>query len=205
MLVEDFMEIEKEYAILGLSTKDGVIAPGFFVAEVGGHDAHRGVAMMGRILPTSEAQQLIDDISKFVASLQFDGLFDVDLIMTPDGKLYFTELNLRYGASGYAVTLCGANLPGMFADYMLKGKPIDQNCKITDPGKTFISEKIMLDEYMNGYLTKAEMKKHMKNADIHFILDSEDPAAYRHFKKFYPAADVMRMIRQFKVNKAKNA
>ena len=203
MLVEDFMQIEKEYSILGLSTKDGVVSPGFFGAEMGGHDAHRGVAMVGRILPTSEAQQLIDDITKFVASLQYNGLFDVDLIQTPDGKLYFTELNLRYGASGHAVTLSGANLPGMFADYMLKDKPIDLSCKVT-PGKTFISEKIMLDEYMNGYLTKAEMKQQMKSADIHFIFDPQDPAAYRHFKKFYPAADVMKMIRQFKAKKVEN-
>ena len=159
--------------------------------------------MVGRILPTSEAQQLIDDITKFVASLQYNGLFDVDLIQTPDGKLYFTELNLRYGASGHAVTLSGANLPGMFADYMLKDKPIDLSCKVT-PGKTFISEKIMLDEYMNGYLTKAEMKQQMKSADIHFIFDPQDPAAYRHFKKFYPAADVMKMIRQFKAKKVEN-
>ena len=203
MLVEDFMQIEKEYAILGLSTKDGVVAPGYFVAEFGGHDAHRGVAMIGRILPTSEAQQLIDEVTKFVASLHFEGLFDVDLIMTPDGKLYFTELNLRYGASGSAVTASGANLPGMFADYMLQGKPIDLNCKVT-PGKTFISEKIMLDEYMNGYLTKTEMKQHMENVDIHFILDPQDPAAYRHFKKFYPAADVMKMIRQQKAKHAEH-
>ena len=203
MLVEDFMQIEKEYAILGLSTRDGVVAPGYFVAEFGGHDAHRGVAMIGRILPTSEAQQLIDEVTKFVASLHFEGLFDVDLIMTPDGKLYFTELNLRYGASGSAVTASGANLPGMFADYMLQGKPIDLNCKVT-PGKTFISEKIMLDEYMNGYLTKTEMKQHMENVDIHFILDPQDPAAYRHFKKFYPAADVMKMIRQQKAKHAEH-
>ena len=197
MLVEDFMQIEKEYSILGLSTKDGAVSPGFFGAEIGGHDAHRGVAMVGRILPTAEAQQLIDDITKFVASLQYNGLFDVDLIQTPDGKLYFTELNLRYGASGHAVTLSGANLPAMFADYMLKGKPIDMNCAVT-PGKTFISEKIMLDEYMNGYLTKAEMKQQMKDADIHFIYDPQDPAAYRHFKKFYPAADLMKKLRQSK-------
>lgn len=204
MLVEDFMEIDREYSILGLSTKQGAISPGYFVAEVGGHDAHRGVALVGRILPTAQEQQLIDEINAFVGSLNFDGLFDVDLIRTPDGKLYFTELNLRYGASGYAFTLCGANLPGMFADYMLKGKPIDWNCRIDEPGKCFISEKIMLDEYMNGYLSKEEMKSRMKNTDIHFIYDPKDPAAYRHFRKFYFPASFMKWLRSRKAKAAQS-
>ena len=202
MLVEDFIQIDKEYAILGLSTKQGVVSPGFFVAEEGGHDAHRGVAMTGRILPTSEAQELIDDLTKFMTTLNFEGLFDVDLIMTPDGKMYFTELNLRFGASGYAVTLSGVNLPGMFADYMLKGKPIDLHCKISEPGKRFISEKIMLDEYISGYLTKADMKERMDSMDIHFIDSDEEHKAYRHFKRYYAYAGLIRWAKARKTSSA---
>lgn len=196
MLVEDFIEIDKEYAILGLSTKQGVVSPGFFVAEEGGHDAHRGVAMVGCILSTDEERQLIDELTQFMSTLNFEGLFDVDLIRTPDGKMYFTELNLRFGASGYAVTMSGVNLPGMFADYMLKGIPIDLNCKIQEPGKRFISEKIMLDEYISGYLTKKDMDERMASVDIHFIRSPEDTKAYRHFKRYYPLAGLLRRIKQ---------
>ena len=192
MLVEDFIDIKQEYAILGLSTKKGVISPGYFVAEEGGHDAHRGVAMIGRILPTEVDQKLIDDITAFVASLNFDGLFDVDLILSEDGKMYFTELNLRFGASGYAVTQSGVNLPGMFADYMLFGVPVDKDCKV-EPGKRFISEKIMLDEYLAGYLTKEDMKKKMKEVDIHFIQDKKDPGPYRNFSRYYAVADPIKL------------
>jgi hypothetical protein len=198
MLVEDFIEIDKEYAILGLSTKNGVVSPGFFVAEEGGHDGHRGVAMVGRILPTSEAQQLIDDLTQFMTTLNFEGLFDVDLIETPDGKMYFTELNLRFGASGFAVTMSGVNLPGMFADYMLKGKPIDMNCMITEPGKRFISEKIMLDEYINGYLTKEGMYERMRSVDIHFIGSPDDTKPFKHFKRYYPLAGLVRRVKSHK-------
>ena len=202
MLVEDFMEIEKEYSILGLSTAEGAISPGYFVAEEGGHDAHRGVALMGRILPTEQDQKLIDDINDFVASLNYNGLFDVDLIQTPDGKLYFTELNLRYGASGHAITLSGANLPGMFADYMLKGKPIDMNCKIEEPGKTFVSEKILMDEYITGHITRQDIRKKMAAADLHFVYDPQDPAAYKYFKKFYPFATFLRFYNAYKAKRS---
>lgn len=193
MLVEDFVDIKKEYAILGLSTRDGVVAPGFFGAEEGGHGPRRGVTMIGKVLPTSCQQKLIDDICKFVASLNYEGLFDVDLIETEEGKIYFVELNLRYGASGYAITRCGANLPGMFADYMLQGKPIDLNCTVAQTGKTFISEKVSREEYIDCLLTKAELDRKMDSVDIHFVKNEEDPQAYRHFRMMYPLVLLQRV------------
>lgn len=195
-LVEDFVDIEREYSLLGVSTKECAIAPGYFVAEKGGHDEHRGVTLVGRILPCQKEQEFIDKITSFVCSIGFEGLFDVDLMKTTDGKLYFIELNLRFGASGYAVTKAGVNLPGMFADYMFNKTPIDPQSAVTNPDITFLSEKIMLDEYVNGYLTKAQMKQLMSNVDVHFVYDKEDKAAYRHFKLFYFHAALLRFAKK---------
>lgn len=198
MLVEDYVEIGKEYSILGVSTKNGVNGPGFFVAEEGGQAEHRGVAVVGKLLPCEQEQALIDDVIKFISTLNFDGLYDVDLIETVDGKMYFVELNMRFGASGYAVTKAGINLPGMFADYMLKGKPIDLNCKLKETGQTFVSEKVLIEEYVKGRLSLGKFRHYMKNADIHFIADDDDKAAYRHFKLFYPVAVVMKVLIKIK-------
>lgn len=205
MMVEDFVDIRKEYAILGLSTKDGVIAPGFFGTEEGGHDARRGVAMVGKVLPCSQQQKLIDDIVKFIETLHYEGLFDVDLIETTDGKLYFVELNLRYGASGYAITKSGANLPGMFADYMLLHKSVDMSCKVEQPGKTFISERVMLGEFMDDFLSFADVKRWMNTVDIHFIKNEEDPKAYRHFKKYLTLTRILKPYILYKKQKKKAA
>lgn len=192
MLVQDFVEIGKEYSILGVSTKDGVVGPGFFGAEEGGHDSRRGVALTGKVIPTSRNQELIDDIIKFIETMNFEGLYDIDLIETKDGTMYFVEMNMRFGGSGYAITASDCNLPGMFAEYMLMGKPIDMNIKLEKPGKQFVSEKIMIEEYVGGYLTKKQMKELMDKSDIHFIMDKEDPKPYRHFKRYYPLASLMR-------------
>lgn len=197
-LVEDFVKIKREYAILGLSTKDGTISPGFFVTEKGGHKERRGVAMTGRLLPCEQQEELIKQINEFVARLHYEGLFDVDLIETEDGEMYFVELNLRYGASGYLVTSCGANLPGMFADYMLQGKPIDLNCKVAETDKTFISEKVMIDEYQHDLLSKQEMMDCMDEVDVHFVKNDADPGPYKHFSKFYRIASMMRVYDRMK-------
>ena len=193
MLVEDYVEIAKEYSLLGVSTRQGTIGPGFFVAEEGGKDEHRGVAVTGRILPCSDFQPLIDDLIKFVDSLGYEGLYDVDLIESVDGKMYFVEINMRFGASGYAVTKCGVNLPGMYADYMLTGKPLDMECEVT-PGKTFVSEKVLIEEYTMGRLSWSDLKRAMKESDVHFVKNDDDRKAYRHFRKFYPLAALMRFV-----------
>lgn len=198
MLVEDFVEIEKEYSILGVSTKNGVIGPGFFVAEEGGQLEHRGVAVVGRTLPCSTQQKLIDDCIKFIETLKFDGLYDVDLIETKDGKMYFVELNMRFGASGYAFARSGVNLPGMFADYMLKGTPLKLDVKVEETGKTFVSEKVLIEEYAKGRISRKRLNEIMKSVDIHFIKDENDTKAYKHFRKFYPIAAVMRIVEKIK-------
>ena len=131
-------------------------------------------------------------MNAFVGSLNFEGLYDIDMIQTTDGQIYFVEVNMRYGASGYAVTKCGVNLPGMFADYMLFGKPVDMNCKVTEYDKTFVSEKVLIEEYMKGRIPFSMVKKCMDEVDIHFIKNDEDPQAYDHFKKFYTPAKAMR-------------
>lgn len=205
MLVEDFVDIRQEYALLGLSTREGAVCPGFFALEQGGHEDRKGVTMIGRILPCSQQQELIDRITGFVHGLKYEGLFDVDLIEDTGGNWYFVELNLRYGASGYAVTRSGVNLPAMYADYMLKNKPIDPNCRVLEPGKRFVSEKVVLDEYARNFVTMSDVKRMVSSVDIHFIQDEEDPRPYRHFRKFYLFGAVTRVLFLVKRKLKKNA
>ena len=193
MLVEDYVEIGKEYSLLGLSTQHGVNGPGFFVAEEGGQNEHRGVAVVGRMLPCEDWQELIDQLIGFMETLQYNGLYDIDLIQTKDGKMYFVEVNMRYGASGYAVTRCGANLPGMFADYMLAGKPIDTDCKLKETDKRFVSEKVLIEEYAKNRMTMDKMQNILDEVDISFVRDDDDPKPYRHFRKFYKVAKLMHL------------
>lgn len=192
MLVEDYVEIDKEYSILGVSTRNGVIAPAAFVAVRGGQKEHRGVALTGKILDLQEIQPIADQIVKVIENLEFEGLFDIDLIEAKNGDLYVIEMNLRLGASGYAFTKCGVNLPGIFADYMIYHKPVDHGMKIHSSGETFVSEKVLLDEYAGGRINKGEIKQIMRMADIFFIKSKEDAAVWRYFRKYLFLASFLR-------------
>ncbi len=200
MLVQDYIEIKKEYSILGVSAKNDVLGPGFFGADEGGHNERRGVAVNGTVLSCKMHEKLINDILHFITTLNFEGLFDVDLIESVDGKMYFVELNMRFGGSGYAITESGVNLPGIFADYMIQHKAIkEQTDVIVEPEKTFVSEKMLLEEYTKGFITWKELRTYIKQADIHFIQDDTDTRPYRHFRKFYLPAILFRKYYQWKI------
>ncbi len=198
MLVEEFVDIHREYALLGLRTKHGTLCPGFFQLELGGHEERRGVTMLGRLLPSDSQQALMEQIVHFMDSLSYEGLFDVDLMEDQNGNIYFVELNLRYGASGYVLTEGGVNLPAMYADYMFAEKQPDLTCRVTRPGIWFVSEKILLDEYSRDFLTWSQVKELMGRADICFLKNDADPAPYRHFCKFYLFGFLTRILFRLK-------
>lgn len=197
-LIEDYLDIEAEYSLLGVSCPQGAVAPGYFRAQEGGHGGRRGVALTGQVVPFGEDAPLLKEMARFVGSLGFTGLFDIDLIKTRDGKLYFVELNLRFGGSGFAITRSGVNLPGMHADYMLRGKPLDMACTLTDTGKTFVSEKILLEEFTDSLLSLRRMKAFMDCAQIHFIRDEQDMGPYRHFLRTFPLAVLKRIYKRLR-------
>lgn len=184
VIVEDYIDIKREISVLGLSCEDGVICPGVFEVVSGGNESRRGVSITGRILPPDSIGELQSKLTEYVKALNYTGLFDIDLIESADGTIYFVEINLRYGASGFALTECGVNLPGMLADYMTINGTINLNARPDETGKIFVSEKVVLEEYLDGYMTASEAHEIIDKADINFIKDKNDMKSYKKIEKF---------------------
>ncbi len=185
VMVEELVDIKNEYSILGVCAGDTVCAPCFFIAEEGGEDERRGVAVTGRTLDPSLIQPLKEKLDRFVASLGFTGLFDIDLIEDKQGNMYFAEINMRVGASCYAFTQSGINTPAMLADYIFDGKPLDTKCKNEMPNKTFVSEKGVFEEYKKKLISRKEAFALIDSTDIQFIKDSNDPKPFKKFSKAF--------------------
>ena len=113
ILVEQYIEIEKEYAILGCSYNKKIVMPAIIEMIKSGSGSHKGVTMVGKVLPLDIESELYKKLELFMKSLDFNGLFDIDLYQS-NSRVYFNELNLRFGASGYAITQSGVNLPEIF-------------------------------------------------------------------------------------------
>lgn len=179
LLVEEYIDFQKEYGILGFCDRGKAIIPGIVDKLEIGNGNHKGVTMVGRYQPLDRFGDLKEKLERFMAKTGFTGLFDIDLYEL-DGVVYFNELNLRLGAFGFAAVCAGINLPALLIETLtgsdLTSVPEDMQKEIA-----CVSEKVALDDYANGYLTWAEYLDKIMSADYGFIRSTDDPGPYRVF------------------------
>ena len=180
VLVEDFININHEYAVLGYSDGKKVVIPGVikFLKE---SKRHRGVAMVGEVLPIAGFEDLIGKFADFIRQMGFVGIFDIDFLES-NGVFYFDEMNIRPGGSGMAILKAGVNLPAMFVKAMC-GESTDDMAQEVTHAAIFVNEKMALDDFAEGHMSFREYKRLLALADILFIKDVADVAPYNEFEK----------------------
>ena len=92
VLVEEYKEIEKEYALLGFSDGNHVVIPGIlqFLVE---SKKNKGIALMGKVMPIDGYEELLSKFRQFVIEIGFVGIFDIDFFSS-EGLYFFCEMNL---------------------------------------------------------------------------------------------------------------
>ena len=179
ILIEEFKTIEKEYAILGLSLANYSVIPSIIQMKL----FRQGLTASGCIYPISRIPKLQDLLCQFMQETQLTGLFDIDMYES-GGELYFNELNVRFGASGFALNKV-VNLPGVFINYLLNGEKSIH--PVIDEFKefSFVSEKVLLDMYYDGMISYKGFKSYIKNADILSLKYDNDDGPYKTFCRIY--------------------
>lgn len=194
IMAEEFRNIQTEYAVLGFSDGKDVIIPGILEIISMANGGHFGVAKQGRIMPIDGYEDLIDKFKTFVQQIGFVGIFDIDFYKS-DGELFFGELNLRYGGSGYAVTASGVNLPEMLVKTLL-GQSIDGLPKQITKSSVYCNERMCVDDWYGGYITRKELFQIFKMSDIHFVFDKNDSLPNKRLKNFIRKQRIKRMVKQ---------
>lgn len=179
-VIEEYINIEREYATLGFSDGETVVLPAMIHLLRDGSGPHKGVTLQGQILPASQYHGFLSQVKNFIKGLHFVGLFDVDSYES-NGKIFFNELNLRFGASGYAITASGVNLPELLVRKLLNvtyTEPSDIKCS-----SLFVNEKVALDEYAGYYIDRIAYRSFIETSKITFIQSKDDVAPYVYFKR----------------------
>lgn len=193
VLVEDYKEINEEYAVLGFSDGENVCIPGVlkFISESG---KNKGIARQGMVMPIGDMQPLVDVFKQLVLKIGFVGVFDIDFYES-DGVFYFCEINLRFGGSGYAITKMGVNLPAMMVKYMTASDVSNMDKTITGTA-IYANERMCLDDWYNGYISFKEYKETLSTADIRFVPDATDPIPEKKYEQ-----EVRRLFLKWKIKK----
>lgn len=195
VLVEQYMQIETEYALLGFSDGNEVIMPGIIQILSLANGGHFGVARQGKVMSGDGFEDLIQKFRCLVKHIGFVGIFDIDFYKC-GGEFYFGEVNFRYGGSGYAVTRMGVNLPQMIVRTLCGDSISGMNTTIIKSA-IYVNERMCLDDWVQSYITTFEFLKMLRESEVHFVFDEEDPLPQKKFiiANWYLIANMKRIIR----------
>lgn len=195
VLAERYMPIGVEYALLGFADGAGEVCIPAVIEFTEAGQRHFGIARTGRVLPPEPFQAVLDRFTALVRSIGYAGLFDIDFYES-GGVLYFNELNLRFGGSGYAVTAAGVNLPAMYVRSACGRTIADMPRKVLSV-KTFVNERMCIDDWSFYYLSEAEARARIAAADIRFVDDPDDPGPQRKLERYVRQQKIKRVLRKW--------
>lgn len=180
VLIEDYKEIEQEYALLGFSNGKEVVIPAILrFLSVSKHN--KGIARQGVVMPIDGFEELVDRFKQLILRIGFVGVFDIDFYES-EGEFYFCEANLRFGGSGYAIIKMGVNLPAMMVKY-LTGESIEDMNRYISGTAIYANERMCMDDWSYGYISKKEYHRILDGSDIRFIPDDNDPLPEQAYQK----------------------
>ena len=180
LLIEEFVDIDKEYGVIGYCNKDKVILPCIVELLDSGHGGHKGVSAFGRVNSFRLNEELRPQIEQMLKYIQLTGMFNIDF-MESNGQWYFVELNFRYAAYGYAVCKAGVNLPA-FQIYGIHSKDDSFLSTRVVEGYSYVNEKVAFDDVIGGHRSWRNYKALVENADCCLINQEDDSKPYRHFR-----------------------
>ncbi len=181
LLIEEFIEIDKEYGVIGYSDIEKVVLPGIVELLDGGHGVHKGVSAFGRVNDFCLNDALKPKIEQMLKHIQLTGMFNIDFVEA-NGKWYFVELNVRYAAYGYAVCRAGVNLPAFQIYGCLAKDDVSLNTQVAR-GFCYVNEKVAFDDVVGGYRSWKNYRSLVKRADCCLIRQDDDSQPYRQFRK----------------------
>ncbi len=176
ILIEELIDIDQEIAVLGVSVDGKSIIPGIISIK----EHFLGVAATGTVCSITSYPGLEEKLTAFMEKINLTGLFDIDLFVS-NGTIYFNELNLRLGASGYAITKSIINLPGVLINTLLGINP-KAEFERSFPQYHFINEKTALSKVFAGQWTFSRFSEELAKANVTFILDDTDNKPYSQLK-----------------------
>lgn len=194
IMIEEYKEIEKEYAILGFSDGREAIIPGVIQILNLAHGVHYGVACRGKVMPVDGYEELLEKFKHFVLRVGFVGVFDIDFYLC-DGVFYFCELNLRIGGSCYAITKMGVNLPAMMVKNLC-GENIDSMPNEIKESAVYVNERMCMDDWYFRYISTKEYNEMINSAKISFVKEDYDDGPCKTYKREFRKRQIKRTIKR---------
>lgn len=179
--VEEFIPIENDFGVIGISDGEKCLIPGRADLIELGKGSTNGVSMLGKVSPFEKGSTLYHQIEVLLTELKYIGIFNIDFVESK-GVVYFVELNFRFAAYGYGLFCAGVNLPVLFAESIQNNylNSIELQTSI-DKDFFYLNEKIGLVNVLEKSISWSKYKEIKRKADFLMVRSKEDPKPYRMF------------------------
>lgn len=156
--IQDFIDKDFEYQLMGCSTKSEVIIPG--VSKILRPCKGSNTSFL-HYTPLEEGFCEIEKCKEFVQRTRYHGLFSLEFLRDKNGKDYFMEINFRNDGNAICVTAAGMSLPYIWyldcleKDYSQeKNKEIKHVYVMPDMAelKLLVTRQISLIDYISDFL-----------------------------------------------------
>ena len=201
IVVQEFLDIDEEYVIIGASLPDRVLIPGVTV-KVETTRYVKGLTMMGALTETEKVDGFSETAGRIALMMEktgYIGPFDMEFIRA-GGRLYFNEWNLRVSGPEHGVKKAGVNLPGAFVDAYVNGQFDREVYGRPAYGRIFLKEKEAITDFEQGCRSWGNLMSLYRRADDTFLWDPKDkkPAVlfYRYTIRHCAAAKVKKLFRR---------
>lgn len=180
ILVEEYIDIEQEYTIPGISNGTEVMIPAFLKKTVVGKGSHKGVTICGVVKKSDRYIEIKEKLLSFIQSIGFTGIFDIEVLYS-QGKFYLNEINFRNGAAGYSLTKAGINLYDIYTRHILRGDNMDiKDDPLTE--MSFVNDKAAFEYFIQGECSWNEYKHYVNDSEVRFIEANDDSHARNAFR-----------------------
>ena len=161
VLVQEFIEYDMEYAMMGMAFNDTVIIPGINSNDYI-YPNKRGNTSYAEMLPLEEFELDTKPIINMIKNMKYKGLFEVEMFKKGN-KLYFNEMNFRNSANLYAYA--GNEIPYIYLYInLLLNNDISGIKQKVDKHYFFCVEPAHLKNVKEGLLGINEWIKHVKKS-----------------------------------------
>lgn len=179
ILVEEYIKVEEEFTIPGISNGTDVLIPSFLKKIVIGKGSHKGVTICGKVENSNRYSKECSKLVTLMQNIGFTGVFDIEVLKSGN-KFYLNEINFRNGAAGLSLTKAGINLPSIYVSHLLNGTPLNFSYSQFKE-LTFVNDKAALEYYLAGECSKSEYKDLINKVSIRLIDNKDDKGAQLSF------------------------
>jgi len=143
----------EEYNLAGLGDGNGGLVAAVCMKKVFLTDKGKGWAGVSIL-----NEELFETARQITSALKWRGSFELEALMSSDGKLYIIEINPRFPAWIYLAKACGVNLPRAYCDLALGLKPeLPKEYKAGTMFVHYTTDLVATVNQLDSLLTKREI------------------------------------------------